>query len=99
PEQGAYAEFGKRYVSELARFDIRVELRTTAGAAENRRLLRDPSSGVDIAFMQSGASDAIYAVDEDTSGRALVSLGNLFLEPVWLFYRTDAARRTVSDGT
>lgn len=99
PEQGAYAEFGKRYVSELARFDIRVELRTTAGAAENRRLLRDPNSGVDIAFMQSGASDVIYAVDEDTSGRPLVSLGNLFLEPVWLFYRADAARRTVSDGT
>ena len=24
PEQGAYAEFGKRYVSELARFGIRV---------------------------------------------------------------------------
>jgi TRAP-type uncharacterized transport system substrate-binding protein len=99
PEQGAYAEFGKRYVRELARFDIRVELRTTAGAAENRRLLRDPGSGVDVAFMQSGASDVIYAVDEDTSGRVLVSLGNLFLEPVWLFYRADAARRTVSDGT
>ena len=82
PEQGAYAEFGKRYVSELARFGIRVELRTTAGAAENRQLLRDPDSGVDIAFMQSGASDVIYAVDEDTSGRSLVSLGNLFLEPV-----------------
>lgn len=99
PEQGAYAEFGKRYVNELARFGIRVELRTTAGAAENRRLLRDPNSGVDIAFMQSGASDAIYAVDEDNSGRPLFSLGNLFLEPVWLFYRTDAARRTMSDDT
>ncbi len=97
-EQGAYAEFGKRYAAELARFGIRVELRSTAGAAENRRLLRDPESGVDIAFMQSGASDVIYAVDEDTSGQPLVSLGNLFLEPVWLFYRTEAARRTVRDG-
>ncbi|HYM48415.1 MAG TPA: TAXI family TRAP transporter solute-binding subunit [Burkholderiaceae bacterium] len=99
PEQGAYAEFGKRYVTELARFGIKVELRTTAGAAENRRLLRDADSGVDIAFMQSGASDVIYAVDEDKSGRPLVSLGNLFLEPVWLFYRTDAAQRTMSDDT
>lgn len=98
-EQGAYAEFGKRYVAELARFGIRVELRTTAGAAENRRLLRDADSGVDIAFVQSGAGDAIYAIDEDKSGRPLLSLGNLFLEPVWLFYRTDAARRTVPDGT
>lgn len=97
-EQGAYAEFGKRYVAELARFGVKVELRTTAGAAENRRLLRDPNSGVDIAFMQSGAGDAIYAIDEDKSGRPLVSLGNLFLEPVWLFYRAEAAQRVVQDG-
>ncbi len=98
-EQGAYAEFGKRYVTELAKFGIKVELRTTAGAAENRRLLRDPNSGVDIAFMQSGAGDAIYAVDEDKSGRPLLSLGNLFLEPVWIFYRTEAAQRTASRAT
>jgi TRAP-type uncharacterized transport system substrate-binding protein len=98
-EQGAYAEFGKRYVTELAKFGIKVQLRTTAGAAENRRLLRDPNSGVDIAFIQSGAGDALYAIDEDKSGRPLVSLGNLFLEPVWLFYRTDAARRTQSRDT
>ncbi len=98
-EQGAYAEFGKRYVTELAKFGIKVELRTTAGAAENRRLLRDPNSGVDIAFMQSGAGDALYAIDEDKSGRSLVSLGNLFLEPVWLFYRTDAAQRTQQRDT
>ena len=98
-EQGAYAEFGKRYAAELAKFGIKVELRTTAGAAENRRLLRDPSSGVDIAFMQSGAGDAIYAVDEDKSGRPLFSLGNLFLEPVWVFYRADAAQRTASRDT
>jgi hypothetical protein len=29
----------------------------------------------------------------------LVSLGDLFVEPVWFFYRTDAARRTISSGT
>ena len=98
-DQGAYAEFGKRYATELARYGIEVELRTTAGAAENRRLLRDANSGVDIAFMQSGAGDAIYAVDEDKSGRPLFSLGNLFVEPVWLFYRTEAAQRTHSDDT
>ena len=98
-EQGAYAEFGKRYATELAKFGIRVELRSTAGAAENRRLLRDADSGVDIAFMQSGAGDAIYAIDEDKSGRPLLSLGNLFLEPVWIFYRTEAAQRTASRPT
>ena len=98
-DQGAYAEFGKRYATELAKFGIKVELRNTAGAAENRRLLRDANSGVDIAFMQSGAGDAIHAVDEDKSGRPLFSLGNLFLEPVWIFYRTEAAQRATSRPT
>jgi TRAP-type uncharacterized transport system substrate-binding protein len=95
PEQGAYAEFGKRYAEELKRFGIDVELRTTAGAAENLKLLRDESSGVDIAFMQGGASDAIYRIDEEGIGPPLVSLGNLFYEPVWVFYRDDAARRVL----
>jgi TRAP-type uncharacterized transport system substrate-binding protein len=93
PEQGAYAEFGKRYAAELKRFGISVELRTTQGAAENLRLLRDPSQRVDLAFVQGGAGDAIYVADEDTSGAALVTLGSLFYEPVWLFYREDAVPR------
>lgn len=92
-EQGAYAEFGKRYATELKRYGITVELRTTQGAAENLRLLRDPAQQVDLAFVQGGASDAIYASDEDTSGEALVALGSLFYEPVWVFYREDAARK------
>jgi TRAP-type uncharacterized transport system substrate-binding protein len=93
PEQGAYAEFGKRYAAELTRYGVDVELRTTAGAAENLRLLRDDASGVDIAFMQGGASEAIYRIDEEGVGPPLVALGNLFYEPVWVFYREDAVRR------
>ncbi len=93
PEQGAYAEFGKRYADELKRFGVAVELRGTQGAAENLRLLRDPSSGVDLAFVQGGAGDAIYAIDEAAGDAGLVALGNLFYEPVWLFYREEAAKR------
>ncbi len=93
PEQGAYAEFGKRYAEELRRFGVQVEQRTTQGAADNLRLLRDTTQDVDLAFVQGGASDALYAVDERTDGARLVSLGSLFYEPVWLFYREDAARK------
>ena len=93
-EQGAYAEFGKRYAEYLKGYGIQVELRTTHGAAENLKLLRDPASGVDIAFTQGGAGEsrknaaANAAADED-----LNSLGSLFFEPVWLFYREDSAQR------
>ncbi|KQW36014.1 TAXI family TRAP transporter solute-binding subunit [Rhizobacter sp. Root404] len=99
-EQGAYAEFGKRYAQILKTYGITVELRPTQGAAENLRLLQDPASGVDIAFMQGGAgehlrkeADSLAPADEGDDDPTLVSLGSLFYEPVWLFYRTDAAAR------
>ena len=96
-EQGAYAEFGKRYVQILKGYGITVELRQTQGAAENLQLLRDPNAGVDIAFVQGGADELPKPADADDSG--LVSLGSLFYEPVWLFYRTDAAQRLLKADT
>jgi TRAP-type uncharacterized transport system substrate-binding protein len=90
-EQGAYAEFGKRYAAQLKTHGIQVELRHTQGAAENLALLRDPNSGVDLAFVQGGAGET-PAADEDPNA-GLVSLGSLFYEPVWLFYRADSAQR------
>ncbi len=92
-EQGAYAEFGRRYAQELRRYGIEVQLRPTRGAAENLRMLRDPAQPGDIGFVQGGSGDAVRAIDEDTSGHPLVSLGGLFYEPVWLFYRESAIRR------
>ena len=99
-DQGAYAEFGKRYAEILKTYGITVELRATEGAAENLRLLRDATSGVDIAFVQGGAgerlrreADAVAAAAENDDDAGLVSLGSLFVEPVWLFYRSDAAER------
>jgi len=90
-EQGAYAEFGKRYAALLKQHGITVELRATAGASENLKLLRDDNSGVDIAFVQGGADEKQLAIDEQEE--ELVSLGSLFYEPVWLFYREDSAKR------
>ena len=93
-DQGAYAEFGKRYAQVLKEYGITVELRSTQGAAENLQLLRAPGSGVDIAFVQGGAGEHLRQPDgNDDCAEPLVSLGSLFYEPVWLFYRTDAAQR------
>jgi TRAP-type uncharacterized transport system substrate-binding protein len=82
-EQGAYDEFGRRYAQLLERHGIRVELRRTAGAAENLELLRNPESGVELAFVQGGAGSPDGEDPEDR----LFSLGSMFYEPVWLFYR------------
>lgn len=94
---GAYAEFGRRYAERLKQHGITVVLRPTEGAAENLQLLRDPNSGVDIAFVQGGAvDDAPLGSDLDEH---LVSLGSMFHEPVWLFYRDDAAQRLLARAT
>jgi TRAP-type uncharacterized transport system substrate-binding protein len=91
PDQGAYSEFGKRYAAILKKRGITVELRATQGAAENLRLLRDPKSGVDLAFVQGGAGEKLRA--ENPEADDVVSLGSVFYEPVWLFYREESAQR------
>jgi TRAP transporter TAXI family solute receptor len=88
-EQGAYAQFGQQVAAILGRHGIAVELRTTQGAAENLALLR--AGAVDLAFAQGGA-DAPHEPDQNPNA-GLESLGSMFLEPVWLFYREDTAQR------
>jgi len=98
PERSPYDEFGKRYKAELARYGIEVVLKPTRGSYENRRLLRDAKHEADLAFVQGGSSDADRTVDEDErEGPHLVSLGSLFYEPVWVFYRSKTALDQISD--
>jgi TRAP transporter TAXI family solute receptor len=86
PAGSAYATFGERYAKALKANDIEVELKPTDGAADNLRLLREGQ--VDAAFVRGGSADP--ATDTEAG---LVSLGSLFYEPLWLFYRSDAARK------
>lgn len=84
PEQSAYEAFGKRYASLLAKDGITVVLHPSEGSADNLRLLREGK--VDLGFVQGGSSESGTLDDAD-----LESLGSLFLEPVWLFYKESAA--------
>lgn len=97
-EQGAYSTFGKRYQEELKRYGINVVLRATNGSRENLRLLRDAKEDVQIAFVQGGSTEVMRPEDEQ-KGVPLVSLGSMFYEPVWIFYRVDAAKKKNKDGT
>lgn len=86
PDQSAYAEFGKRYAEALKRYGITVELLSSEGSSANLELLRQGKA--DLGFVQGGTADIGY--DEEDS---ITSLGSLFVEPLWLFYREDSARR------
>jgi len=90
PEQGAYAEFAKRYAPLLRANGVTLELRATQGSAENLKLLRDPDSGVQVAFVQGGVDTREPDPDHPDP---LVSLGAVAYEPLWLFYRKEALRR------
>lgn len=75
---GAYYLFAQRYRDLLAENDITLEIRTTAGSVENLDLLADGS--VNLAFVQGGTADK-------TEDHTLTSLGSLYYEPLWVFYR------------
>jgi TRAP transporter TAXI family solute receptor len=79
-EQGAYRAFAERYRTHLKRHDITLEIRTSAGSVENAARLRDDKADVDAGFVQSGV-----VRPDDAEG--LLSLGAIYYEPVWVFYR------------
>jgi TRAP-type uncharacterized transport system substrate-binding protein len=79
-EGGDYSEYGKRYRDFLKRRGVEVRLLATAGAYENVERLQDPRSGVSAGFVPAGTTS-------DRESPELVSLGTLFYEPLWLFYR------------
>ena len=82
PEGSDYDLFAKRYQRLLARHGITVKMQATQGSRDNLDLLIKPDSGVDAAFVRSGT-----ATREETEQLSLESLGNLFYEPIWIFYR------------
>ena len=86
PTGSAYAQFGKRYAEALRHNGIEVELKPTSGSTENLQLLR--TGGADVGFVRGGSADPV--ADEEAG---LTSLGSLFYEPIWLFYRTDTAQK------
>src|SRR5262245_57839748 len=73
--------YGRRYRERFARSNVQLELRETAGAVENLKLLLDPTSGVQIVFMTGGIS-------KGTLAPGIMSLGVVYNQPYWLFYKS-----------
>jgi TRAP transporter TAXI family solute receptor len=79
-EGGAYQRFAALYKPLIERNGIRFIERTSAGAVENLALLRSADEELDVAFVQGG-----LGLGSDPAG--LVSLGSIYYEPLWVFYR------------
>jgi TRAP transporter TAXI family solute receptor len=77
---GAYELFGARYGQILARSHVELALHLSAGSVDNLKLLKNPASGIDVAFVQGGVSNG------DASPE-LISLGRINHQFIWIFYR------------
>ena len=85
---GAYYLFAQRYGELLAQNGIELEIRMTAGSIENLELLQNDN--VSLAFVQGGTGT------EADSGK-LTSLGSLYYEPLWVFYRSEQTLTRLSE--
>lgn len=77
---GAYESLALKYKDVLARYDVELVLQPSAGAIENLDRLRKGET--EAAFIQGGTTDTN---PEET----IRSLGNLYYEPLWIFYRAE----------
>jgi len=87
-KDGAYYAFGQKYARLLAQDGITLEVVPTAGSVENLDLLKKGT--VSLALIQGG-------IATNADGEKLESLGSLFLEPVWVFYRKQSTVKRLSD--
>ncbi len=78
-EGGAYAATAALYAESLKAKSVTPTVITTAGSVDNLRRLA--SGEASIAIVQTGT-----AGEADVSG--LKSLGSIFYEPLWVFYRS-----------
>jgi TRAP-type uncharacterized transport system substrate-binding protein len=90
PEDSAYHAFGKQYQQILARSGITLVLKPSAGAVENLERLRSRKDGVTLALIQGGILPPDGAGD-------LLSLGGMFYEPMWFFYRSSLSPTQLRD--
>jgi len=84
PASGAYHAYARQYAERFRREGIELDLKPTAGSAENLALLKDPKSGIPVAFMQGG-------IGSPKTEPGFRSLGSLYYEPLWVFVRGDAS--------
>jgi TRAP-type uncharacterized transport system substrate-binding protein len=89
-EDGAYHRYAARYRDMLAKYKVELVLLPSSGAAHNLERLRSGEGDVDVGLVQGGL------VRED-DGKRLETLGSVFYEPIWVFYRGQATVERISE--
>jgi len=91
---GAYYQFAQRYAAILAKNGITLEVLPSDGSLQNIERLKNDEA--QVGFVQGGVIPPKEDPDEpDDSG--LLSLGSLFYEPIWVFYRGNTVFERLTD--
>jgi TRAP transporter TAXI family solute receptor len=93
-DSGAYYAYAGRYAAILGRDGITLEVKTSAGSLEN--LARLEKGEAQVGFVQGGVVEPKNE-PENEADAALLSLGSVFYEPVWVFYRGEASVERLTD--
>lgn len=89
-QSGNYFATGRKYAELLKKSGITLDVQNSAGSPENVKRLLDPTSGVQVALLQGGTTNT-----QQSPG--IVSLGRIYLEPMWVFYRGDPVIDRLAD--
>jgi TRAP-type uncharacterized transport system substrate-binding protein len=89
-EDGAYHRYALRYREFLSRHGVELVLQPSSGAAQNLERLRSGDRGVQVGLVQGGLVQAADA-------KQLYTLGSLFYEPIWVFYRGKSTIERMSE--
>lgn len=79
---GSYEVYAERYRQVLARNGVELRDQPSAGSMENLRRLLDEEDDTEVALVQSGTANGVNV-------STLFSLGYLYYEPLWVFYRNE----------
>lgn len=87
---GRYFQSAEQYRDIIKGQGVDVEILPSKGVWENLKRLEDPKSGVMVGFVQDG-----LGTRQKFPG--LTSLGSLYYEPVWIFYRGNKELKRLTD--
>ncbi len=79
-DEGDYQLYAQQYKDILKKDGVDLQIKSSNGPFENLKFLQDENAGVDAGFAQDGIGSSEDEPD-------LVSLGSLYYEPIWIFYR------------
>jgi hypothetical protein len=82
PESSTFRTTAEKYRKLIERNGVKVQILASQGGLDNLQKLADPSSRVDVGFVQGGLTDGVNIEN-------LKSLGSLFTQPLMIFYRSN----------